>query len=337
MRHRRQVGASLVTVEGFIQLQTRLPYTTINRHGGRGPHMTVGNLRARLDSHRGVHGCEVTVTGAYAFQPNWLKLLDDFAQAETRSIFRYYEYPLELHQLVEQARLELRQAAQSMIALVRWRFDGSTWRGDSTRIGGSRLSWSADGENWGKLDTGLEATSAIFPEPAHLIDASQALKDLTGTQEPLGREIWHAAAGAHDRGDPRTAIILSVSAVEIELKRFIGEAVPEAEWLVMNLQAPPIVVMIQKYLPTLRGFEPAYRPPKKLIRTLEEGVAKRNTLVHVGTKTDERIPVTIDESWAVLDASSDLLWLLDVYRGHRWALEHLNLATRKALGLENLP
>jgi hypothetical protein len=65
----------------------------------------------------------------------------------------------------------------------------------------------------------------------------QELEALAATKmrEPVGREIWHVASQV----DPVTAIVLSVMAVEVELKRLLRAFVPEAEWLLVNLLRNP--------------------------------------------------------------------------------------------------
>jgi hypothetical protein len=64
-----------------------------------------------------------------------------------------------------------------------------------------------------------------FTIPATGPDLTDELQDslgqlaARGEREPLGWEIWHNAVVARDTGDPRSSVIMSVSAVEVELKR----------------------------------------------------------------------------------------------------------------------
>lgn len=109
----------------------------------------------------------------------------------------------------------------------------------------------------------------------------------SGSREPLGREIWHTALGSHQRREYRSAIILAVNAAEVGLKQYIAIAVPESAWFVMNATAPPIRKLIVDYLPKLPGVDQDHLPEKSVRSVLHAAVQRRNTLVHVGMKTDD--------------------------------------------------
>lgn len=132
-------------------------------------------------------------------------------------------------------------------------------------------------------------------------------------------------------------MILSVSAVEIELKRLIGQLVPEAEWLIRNLPAPDIFKIVKDYLARLPDIPKNIQPPKNLQKSLQGAIQLRNDLIHVGqpkgTERDATIAEVAKHCNSVLAMASDLLWLFDAYRGHEWALEHLSSRTRETLGL----
>jgi hypothetical protein len=327
-----------VSDEGFIRLRSSLPEATIYQISGKRPEVSFGEFVATLDDDDPMQpGCEIVVTGLYEFEPGWLDVLGEIHAEKTFSMIPgalFYKYPPALQQLCEKAHGQLQQVTRSFIHLVRWRLNPGSWTGDRSKVRGTRFHWSRDGREWNELARMPNLTLNVQPAGARLAEATERiLVSLSEAEAPLGREVWHAAAAADEQDDPRTSIILSVSAVEIELKRFIGEIVPQAEWLVMNLPTPPIVTMIVKYLPTLEGYDDKYEPPKNVIKSLGEAVSRRNTLVHVGTKSADRILATRDEAQDSLNASSDMLWLFDVYRGHRWALNYLTPETQKALKL----
>jgi len=132
-------------------------------------------------------------------------------------------------------------------------------------------------------------------------------------------------------------LILAVSSVEIEVKRLIGEFVPDAEWLVINLPSPDIFKMVKNYLALLPTIPKELLPSKRLLTMLQRSIALRNNLIHVcgrsgaaKSETDTEVANVCNE---VLAAASDLLRLFDVYRGHTWALDHLGSVTRRELGL----
>jgi len=166
-----------------------------------------------------------------------------------------------------------------------------------------------------------------------LIPARQAVVEslMSGSSdEPLGREIWHQAVRADDA---RVRLILAVTAVEVEIKRTIGDLAPVAGWLATEAPAPPIVKMLKNYLPRLRNVQDKFAPPpKRLLSVIGAAVEVRNKLVHVGSPAadvnTQLKTTTVDE---VVECSSDLLWLLDIYRGHAWAEEHLSDTLRTEL------
>ena len=248
---------------------------------------------------------------------------------------RYVAKPEQIVEICRDALSPLRDATMRVIELVRWRLDPDTWSGDSIKGEGSVQSWSSDGMNWSSLGDTSDHNLVLVPSGARLSEESEiALNDLarSGAREPLGREIWHTGLGAHKGSDYRTSIILAVSSVEIGLKQFIIGAAPETEWLVTNAPSPPIFNIITEYLPELAAVDKAHLPSKDLTDTIRKAVKRRNDFVHVGIKPKEKKPLPDrDESLKDLGAASDMLWLLDYYQGHDWALENLGWAERQSL------
>jgi len=88
------------------------------------------------------------------------------------------------------------------------------------------------------------------------------------------------------------------------------------------MPSPPLVKMIEEYLPmspakACIGNE-VLPPPEGVVQILKKGVNLRNTLIHVGSAKLSKSAVE-----EVLTAVSDLLWLLDYYRGFTWALDYV--------------
>ncbi len=244
-------------------------------------------------------------------------------------------YPQGLQDLCSQRTNALRQEATRTYGLLRWRF--GIWQG-SGQFSNAAFYWSEDGAQWFPLRLpwritlvghgvgGLDLTDAV-PEALEPLS-------LQGSEEPLGWDMWHAAYALHDN-DERTALILAVSAVEVEVKRLLGHLVPDADWLVRNLPSPPVHKILGQYLSTLPGIDSSLLPPKHVRAAYQKAVELRNELVHTGGRAGGRWHQTLDsfDLDRLLDAAADLLWLFDVYRGHSWGLEHLSNETRKALDL----
>jgi hypothetical protein len=123
--------------------------------------------------------------------------------------------------------------------------------------------------------------------------------------------------------------VIGVTAAEVGLKRLIGTLIPEANWLVQEIQMPPAKKIMRDYLPTLpvKAKLADVRPltlPSKLINQVEKTFVLRNKVVHVGVTPPSR-----KELASMLRAISDLLWICDVYLGEHWAMRHVSFETQK--------
>src|SRR5438270_11607402 len=84
-------------------------------------------------------------------------------------------------------------------------------------------------------------------------EAAQELQALLDKRvsEPLAhallREGW-----SQRRENPSSALLIGMAALEIGIKEYIAECVPDAAWLAENAPTPPIVNMLTDYLPTLQ-------------------------------------------------------------------------------------
>jgi hypothetical protein len=107
------------------------------------------------------------------------------------------------------------------------------------------------------------------------------------------------------------------------LKKLIGSLVPQAQWLVDEIQTPPIALMLRKFLPTLpvrlRFKGKSICPPSKVLKKLDEAVHRRNDLVHAG-----KSPPSGDELEEMLSAIYDFLCVCDVYAGYGWAQRYIS-------------
>jgi hypothetical protein len=283
----------------------------------------------------------ITILGSYDVQEDWLASLLELAEKPLpASPFGHLaSYPAGLQGLAAQAGIEQRAALRRFVELIRWRTAHMNWLGDHTRGIREEHEWSQDSTTWHPLDLSMTLTFSIPATGPDLTDEFQdSLNQLAvaGEREPLGWEIWHNALAVRDQGDSRAAVIMSVSAIEVELKRLIGQLVPDAEWLITNLQSPSIFKMIQDYLPTLPNKPQGLNATKRLKTVLHDAVELRNELVHVPVTDAEREIIESKVANAcnyILAMASDLLWLFDAYRGHEWAIEHLSSTTREELGL----
>lgn len=234
-----------------------------------------------------------------------------------------------LTRFVEETFVNLEEQAERIIRVLSWRAGIAT--GLPRSFVRRSKAWSLDSHSWKRwpptLGYRLRWRPSIEMSDEILHDV-KALLD-SGAREPLGHELYKEAL-AQQFENPRSAFILAVTAVEVGLKQCISALVPDAQWLVGNLPAPPVPKMLKDYLPLLPAkhtINGQVKPPPREMRTvLSAAVEKRNAQVHAGGEGP-----TEEELANVLSAAQDLLWLLDYYAGNAWALDSISPQTREAL------
>ena len=116
---------------------------------------------------------------------------------------------------------------------------------------------------------------------------------------------------------------MGVAAAEVGLKKLIGSLVPDAAWLVDELQLPSLSKLLRKYLPTLPVkyvfVGKARRPPNSLVNRIEKAVEFRNKVAHTGA-----VPPGQDDLDDMLRAIDDFLYICDFYAGYTWAAEFIS-------------
>jgi hypothetical protein len=149
-----------------------------------------------------------------------------------------------------------------------------------------------------------------------------------GVQEPIGHELLREAWGLrHD--SPRSALVIGVAAAEVGMKQLVAALVPGARSLVEDLPAPPLARMAKHTLPELpirASVPPDRRCPKAIHQLLDAAVRDRNATVHRGLEPSRYVHTT-------LVGIREFLYLLDLYRGHEWAVDQLSPATLQHLGV----
>lgn len=140
----------------------------------------------------------------------------------------------------------------------------------------------------------------------------------------LLREAWNLRLG-----NPRSSLVIGVAAAEVGMKQLIANLVPDVRSLVEDLPAPPLIRMMKHSLaelPVRVEIEPERRCPKHLHKALDLAVQERNAVVHRGAEPT----ISLRET---LVAIREFLYLLDLYKGNVWAIEHLSATTRASLGM----
>jgi hypothetical protein len=234
--------------------------------------------------------------------------------------------------IIDDCFFHLRDVSRSTVTLFNWihGLDGPPDPlGWADGRGRAQALYSEDGERWLKYSLartiGLlfeEATHSIFARNAQIDELVRKVE--AGAQEPLARQVFREA-WSHIGVNPRSALVLGVSAAEVAVRSLIGTLIPDAKWLVDELQTPPVGKMLRKFLPTLpvRARWADGRPitlPTKLIGLVEKAFERRNDVAHVGASPPSR-----KELANMLRAIDDLLWFCDVYSGEHWAMKHISV------------
>jgi hypothetical protein len=163
-------------------------------------------------------------------------------------------------------------------------------------------------------------------------------------EEPFAYELIREA-WAQREANPRSALITSITALEIAVKQFIARRVPGADWLVENVPTPDVIKLLREYLPTLDP-PPGARPgagrfeelPEELRRLLLKRRNQRNDIIHkpAAYESAERpdlVQITPERAESAVLAVREVLYRLDLADGYAWAVAHVGSGTRPAPGV----
>jgi hypothetical protein len=230
-----------------------------------------------------------------------------------------YLMPERLQTFAVQVSRELYEAADAALGVLRWR---SRTLGPNQPFSTRGVGWSLEEGAWHSMSStasvvlgdvaALEVTEPTATELQALLDE--------GELEPLAHTLLREAWGEqHDH--PRSSLLIGVAALEIGVKQYISACVPQAGWLAMHLPAPPVIRIMEEYLPQLDppgGGVRLKRFDPDLLRLLRDGTNRRNDLIHAGAAAPPR-----DRLESILLAVRDVLWTLDSARGHSWAQNYV--------------
>jgi hypothetical protein len=226
---------------------------------------------------------------------------------------------------------ELDTYVRKTIRVLRWRCDISGPHNPVRSIG--LTSWSFDGKLWMQLtrEASVILSSHLVPRITDAIRDEVMQMVEAGVSEPIAHELYREAWEQRS-ANPRSALIIGIAAVEVGVKQYVSTVLPQAQWLVDHLPSPPVVPILEEYVPKLAS-EGASKVqqlliPQELLQTLKKGVKLRNDLVHSSARAPSH--GTLQE---VLGAVEDVLWILDYLCGFDWALQYVRPDTRSKLNL----
>ena len=238
-------------------------------------------------------------------------------------------FPEFFRSFLQDVRLELNEAAQRAVRVLRWRTNEP---GPPRPFGALGSWWSFDGKSWYPIPSKLSVLFLGLQNTVHL--APHENNDIltllrAGQDEPmphvLFREAWEQRSS-----NPGSSLVIGMTALEVGVKSLIASLVPDASWLAMHVPTPPLIQILAEYLPQLpakhRFGGEVKPPPLSILNEIRKGVSLRNGVAHRGQH-----PPDFDGLERILLAVKDSLWLFDYYAGHSWAFNHLRIETRDAL------
>ncbi|MBU1682679.1 hypothetical protein KJ742_01915, partial [Patescibacteria group bacterium] len=236
------------------------------------------------------------------------------------------EFPEYFQSFIRNVNYELSDWAKRTISVLRWRTNNL---GLHNPISTRGLFWSFDEVFWHPAPSALKVRIHMTHSPKVLKNQNEEIFEIVKSLEiaPLHHDLFREAWNQLNN-NPRSALIIGISAAEISIKKCISNLVPNAKWLVFNLPSPPLIRILVEYLPTLPIKYEIKPPSSRILNILEKGVTIRNQLIHTGS-----INPSIDEVEEILIVIHDLLYLIDYYCGSKWALEFLCQETKEELSI----
>ena len=135
--------------------------------------------------------------------------------------------------------------------------------------------------------------------------------------EPLGHELIREALDFAS-SNPRSALLIGVSALETGLKEYIQFRVKYSDLILEKMPSPPAVTMVQEVIPNLHtALEISSKrfPLAKLeADLLKKWILRRNQIAHGTEKQLDRQKLI-----KFLEFVRELLYELDAHRGFQWA------------------
>lgn len=231
--------------------------------------------------------------------------------------------PEEVETLVLEAKTKLKSALNRVLGLLSWQQN-------------PRLEWTLDREAlyWGSPKSKMfYATPLEYQEPItmdvmggliwneaeeRLLSQNWKVQNLA---EPLGHELLREAR-ALESNSLRSCLIMTAAALEVGVKSHCSILAPDTSWLFEKIQSPPVYRIIKEYLPKLSREsdidENIWIELKKLSKVAEKLFELRNKVAHTG------VEVSSADVKRFIPMVSDILYILDVIRGHEWATKNVS-------------
>lgn len=232
-------------------------------------------------------------------------------------------FPQSFKDFIRNIGAELRNIIKRTVDIFMWRC--GIPEGHNPLFNGG-MSFSLDGKKWDMIPPGIKIDVRATSIPPYPKCISLIIKKLINSSydQPLGHQLLREAQFIRNTS-PRISIVVAISALEVAVKECISKLNPNSNWLVENLPSPDIRKLINDYMPKLlckTAFEKVLPLPKPLDDIIRKGVEIRNKVAHLGRQAPSS--ETTDE---IFSSVQDLIWLLDFFAGHEWALRYVSKNT----------
>lgn len=180
-----------------------------------------------------------------------------------------------------------------------------------------------DIKNWSVIPTSEYYVGDFWHEDEKTqIDCAGIVDEIVNERnEPLAHELLREANSIKFTS-PKSALVIGVAALETGVKTLIQNINPESSWLIENIQSPPVLAILQNYIPTLRvkykvQGQVRFAPEDKTFEQLKKCLSIRNNIVH-GRKQE----VDKHDLFDYLRTIKNVLYWLDFYAGNKWAINN---------------
>jgi hypothetical protein len=233
-------------------------------------------------------------------------------------------YPNPFISFVEKVNKKLSKFTKITISYLRWRY---AQEGPPAPIGSRGLSWSNnEGKNWYPLPGSYSAINVTSPSSILRLDEI-SVDELNESfklrlEEPVYHELLREAKELKFKSS-RSAILISISAAEVAVKEVLYNIVPNSQWLIENIQSPPVFRIIKDYFPQIIPEEKYIKIKENcesLTIALKKAVFIRNRIAHRGESPPEDEKVE-----GIIQSVEQLLWICDYCSGYEWSADYIDL------------
>lgn len=205
----------------------------------------------------------------------------------------------------------VREAQIEGYNIIRWRFN---FLGPNETFQKPRLYWKCTKDNEIIIPDNHMRPTGIVAMPGFEASDFERVLQTTGASEPVAHAILRDAKW-YFNDNPKAALLLAAVALETGTKQFLGRVCPDTDWLLENIQSPPIDRLIFEYMPT-KGIDVS--KIEKYKKEIKNIITERNNLVHKGETSIE-----VQDIYESIYIVNSMLYFYDEQSGFKWASEYV--------------